>query len=582
MKLDIRKLGRKLLASATIAIALVALSGVSAQAAPSDNATILARVNSYRAAVSVSAVTEDANLDQLAQARADDAARANIIQHDVNYWYYNLGPSVSSFAELLAQGLPATSVATAWYQSGSHYPYMVGIDFTKVGIGFATSAQGQNFAVMVLTKPASTSSAAPDVPQGVTAAYGQGAVTASWTASATGSPSNYLAYLYSDGQQIDSSFVPASSTSASFANVALGKNYSVTVQAFRSSDGRSSVESAPSAPVLAPAKVADAPSTNPIVLNAGNFTFSWNAPSANGASISGYLLHIMRDGQEVEARVLNATSYAYTPQVSGEYSFAVAAVNSVGTSAFASSQSRTLTLAVQQPTLPSTPRPVTNLTLTERNGAVQASWGAPVNSVVNGYVVSIYLGGSLQQRVETEATSFTSPLPTSGTGVLSFTIVAKNVAGLGASSDTSFNYANVSAPPAVATPPASVAVTPTGTTTATPSTTPVSAAKPPALVTAKPKPVLPRTVAKPSLSAKAHGSLLVRWVAAKVQGAKVTKYQVRVVSGTKTKVYTTAASARTVIVGGLPKQKLAKVWVRAYNANGWGAYSSFKSIKTKR
>lgn len=576
----VKSFGSKLLASATIALALVALSGVSAQASVSDNASILQGVNSYRASVGAPNVSEASNLDQLAQARADDAARANMIQHDANYWYNNLGPTVGAFGELLAQNQPASGVAGAWARSGSHYPIMVGAQYTKVGIGFAISPQGQNFAVLILTAPPATPALAPapEAPQNVSASYAQGAVNVSWSASTSGSPTDYLAYLYRDGAQVATSYVSASNASTSFPGVELGKTYTVTVQSFRSTDGRASAESAPSAAVVAPARAANAPVAYPAYGSGSTLKFYWSTPEANGAEISGYRLRILRDGQQVEERALAATDYTYSPQVSGDYSFSVAAVNAVGVGAFASSQSASFSLPEVTPAAPSLPYAPTNLKLASRGGSVQASWSSPDASAVSSYVVSIYLNGELVRRIDTANTEISTALPASGSGALSFVVSAKNSAGLSASVDTSFSYANAPQLPPVAPVYVEAPKPAPAATTVTPA--PVSAL--PAAIIVKPTPKVPATLAAPSLSAKAHGSVLVRWNATKVQGAQVAKYQVRIVSGAKAKVYSTGASARTLTVKGLQVQKVVKVSIRAYSAAGWGKYSALKSVKTKR
>lgn len=168
----------------------------------------------------------------------------------------------------------------------------------------------------------------------------------------------------------------------------------------------------------------------------GAVDLTWTAPSSNGGSaISGYVVTPYIGGS---AQTPVVTGYPLTSLTVGglnngtAYTFTVAAVNGVGTGP-ASAASAALTPSAA--TLPGAP---TGVSGTARDGAVGLAWTAPASeggSVITGYVITPYIGGTAQGPILTGSatTSYTVQGLTNGTAY-TFTVAAINAVGTGAAS----------------------------------------------------------------------------------------------------------------------------------------------------
>ncbi|MCW2865487.1 MAG: hypothetical protein JWP48_7195 [Actinoallomurus sp.] len=169
-----------------------------------------------------------------------------------------------------------------------------------------------------------------------------------------------------------------------------------------------------------------APTATPGVTSA---TVTWAAPASNGSPITGYVVTPFRNGVAQTAQSFDAstTTRTLTGLTAGaSYTFTVAAVNALGTSA-ASPQSN----AVVPYTTPGQP---VITAATAGDSSATLTWTAPSNggSAITGYVITPYIGAVAQtpQTFTGTATTRTVTGLTPGTAY-TFTVTAQNLAGSG-------------------------------------------------------------------------------------------------------------------------------------------------------
>jgi hypothetical protein len=163
---------------------------------------------------------------------------------------------------------------------------------------------------------------------------------------------------------------------------------------------------------------------------------SWTAPASNGGSpISGYRITPRIANGDTLDPVFTPyanTSYTVTGLTNGTaYTFAVAAVNGVGTGPDSASSAAVTPAAATVPGAP------TGVTATAQDASASLSWTAPPDggASITGYWVTPYIGGAAQPSIATQstATSYTVNGLTNGVPY-TFTVAAQNSVGRGADS----------------------------------------------------------------------------------------------------------------------------------------------------
>ena len=183
-------------------------------------------------------------------------------------------------------------------------------------------------------------SVVPGVPAIGLAVAGNAQATVNWTASAVGVPAGFLVrVLDAAGASVGTDrVVVAGQTSLIVAGLTNGSSY--TFQVAATNEWGTSAFSAPSNAVtpLVPAAVAGAPTIGIPTAGVASATVNWTAPAADGGSaITGYSVRVFSGTTLVRTQAVtgNVGTVAVTGLTNGTaYTFDVAAVNAVGTSAF--------------------------------------------------------------------------------------------------------------------------------------------------------------------------------------------------------------------------------------------------------
>ncbi|WP_448061131.1 Ig-like domain-containing protein [Cellulomonas hominis] len=298
--------------------------------------------------------------------------------------------------------------------------------------------------------------AVPDPPGAPTLAFGDGQVTATWSAPANGgSPITSYTVELSPAPPSGSATQSVPGTSATFRGLSNGTAYSVRVRAVNRAPQPSAWS--PSSQAMAPAGVPAAPAVEAQRVATdlgGQINVSWAAPDGNGDAVRRYEL-VISGGAGAGTYPLDAsrTSYALTGADNGAgYTFAVRAENKAGWSAPGTASGSTFGV-------PGSP------TITSAAGSTTAAAGA--GTVTLGWTAAGD-NGSPVTRYEVSsaglATATTSALTTTFDGLTGgqaygFTVRACNAAGCGAPS-----AASSATPVTVAAPPGAVTLTATPAT----------------------------------------------------------------------------------------------------------------------
>ena len=327
----------------------------------------------------------------------------------------------------------ATAARVTGLETGKGYLFRVA----------ATSDDGSSvFAVSSVSLPA----APPPPPTLLVATAGAGSAVLSWQSPQVdgGSPlTGYALQSSFDGGLTWSQRQPlaAGSTSAVVNGLVGGQAISFRLAAVNPlGTGAYSVATAPVVPTV-PVTVPAAP-TN-VVANAANTTqkwVSWNAPANGGSVIKDYTVQYSSNAGQTWYTVAHAPSAATAVLVSGlstriRYSFRVAAVNAVGTGAFASPAPPPSTVPVKPATVAGVPTKLT--AATTGTGEKTLSWTAPASnggSAITTYVVQYAAIGGGWVTVA-HAPSTATSLVVSGLNPrvrYSFRVAAVNSVGTGA------------------------------------------------------------------------------------------------------------------------------------------------------
>ena len=301
--------------------------------------------------------------------------------------------------------------------------------------------------------------AAPAAPVLNSATVGAGAVTLSWTRSATTATTGYSVQRSTDGGLTFSTLANVAlraTVSYMDTTVSAGNSYQYRLYAV-DTVGTMSVQSAtPSATLTAAYLVPNVPTALTLTVNATTKvpTITWTAPAAitNGAAVTSY--NVYNNGVQLNAAPVTGTTYTGTVAlvVGSNNSFTVKAVNPVGSSTFSSPVNDVFAV----PTAPT----IGTVTATSATRAT-VSWtpatvvsGAPA---ITGYAV--YNGTTLLATAAANATTYNATIALNT--VYNFSVVAVNLAGNSVASSTVTLSDTV---PATVAAPTAAFVSPTQTT----------------------------------------------------------------------------------------------------------------------
>ena len=215
-----------------------------------------------------------------------------------------------------------------------------------------------------------------------------------------------------------------STSPCTVSGLANGTSYSFTVTALNDVGNSAS---SPASNAVTPATVADAPTSVVAMATNGQAVVSFTPPSGDGGTpITGYVVTTSPGGATVACSASPCTVNALSNGTA--YTFAVTAINEVGSSAPSASSA-----AVVPATLPGVP---TAVGVSRGNEAAVVSWAAPTDNggaAIGRYRVTISPGAGTVW-----CTSSPCPIPglTNGVGY-SFSVAAENSVGLGGESAVS-------------------------------------------------------------------------------------------------------------------------------------------------
>ena len=422
------------------------------------------------------------------------------------------------------------------FGTDSQYPVLK-VDFNVSGSPTAFEFGGQG----------RVSTTVPDALAALTATAANAEVTLSWTAAASdGAP--ITGYMIDYSVSADFSSPPttrttaAAATSYTVSGLTNGTLYYFRVAAVNAAGTAAYYPGAANAAVSAtPAAIPFPPSALTATAADAEVTLSWDAPASDrGAAITGYMIEhsLMVDfsSPTTATTAAAATSHTVSGLTNGTlYYFRVAAVNSVGTSAYYPGASGTAVSATPA-AIPDAP---SALTAMAANAEVTLSWTAAASdggATITGYIVEydtdMNFLSPTPETTAAAATSHTVTGLTNGTPYY-FRVAAVNAAG------TSAYYP--------------------GATDAAVSATPATVPSPPSALTAM----------------AADAAVTLNWTAPSGNGgAAITGYMIEHdtdMNFSSTPV-TTAAAATSHTVSGLTNATPYYFRVAAVNAAGTGAY----------
>jgi hypothetical protein len=379
--------------------------------------------------------------DALPNAPTEVTATAGNASAQVSWQAPDLGGASLSFYLVTSNpsGITTTAVDTSTTITGltNGTPYTFTVTATTVlGTGPASAPSNP------VTPSANATQTVPDAPSAVTAMAGVGQATVSWTAphSTGGSPLTGYVVVPSVSGVLGAAMMvtdPAA-TSTTVTGLTNGVTYTFTVAATNALG--TSAASAPSNPVMpvAAQSVPDAPTAVQASGGVARATVTWSLPVNNGGSpltafvITPYLGATALSPVRIEGGAL--TQGVVMGLTNGmAYTFTVAAINTIGTSA-ASAHSNAVTPAANA-TVPGAPTGVT--AVSAGPSKIQVSWTPPTDnggSALTGYSVSPSTGGSALPSVMVVGGSLTSALIWGLTDGTSYTFTVSAINGVGPSS----------------------------------------------------------------------------------------------------------------------------------------------------
>lgn len=296
-------------------------------------AKMLALVNEHRAAAGVAPLQVSEGLRAAAQdarydgcgfpvlGRATDMGTRNYFGHTIQNCGTQgvsgilgaLGVTTSGMGENIGwmNGttdplVAATRLTNDLMASPGHRANILSANFTHIGIGSWRSAPGQTWSgggyplanVFVVAQvfgrvTSTTTTAPPATPTSVEAAGGDGVVTVSFGAPASGpAPTSYGAFVWdSSGYTGRHAIVCATCRTATVTGVPNGRTYYVTVQGHNAAGWGQTATS----PWVTVAAVPGAPTDVRLVPGNGSVTGSWRGPTNPGTAIDGYGMFLFDD-----------------------------------------------------------------------------------------------------------------------------------------------------------------------------------------------------------------------------------------------------------------------------------------------
>ncbi len=297
------------------------------------------------------------------------------------------------------------------------------------GSGFATSS-----ALNVLNEAgiqsgdgsATITPVVPTAPRSLGVSAGNGQVTLTWQAPASGEPSEgYVVTPYISGVAQTPQSFPAAAMGATITGLTNATTYTFKVAAVNA------VGAGPAATTVP--VVVGAPSPPRLFAvrpGNGSAVLSWAPPANNGAAVSGYVAKVFAAGvlQSQWGFDATATTGTITGLTNGKtYTFTITATNARGVGLPASGA-----VTVGAPTAPGQPSAQPSSTL------VTLSWAVPASNngaAISGYVVVPWIGTAAEtaRTFNSAATTETITGLTNGT-TYRFSVAAKNARGTGPSS----------------------------------------------------------------------------------------------------------------------------------------------------
>ncbi len=379
-------------------------------------------------------------------------------------------------------GIPVTGYVVTPYKAGvAQATQTFNSTATTETVTGLTNLSSYTFAVAAIngigTGPASAQSNAviPAAPPGAptigTATAGVNSATVTWTAPGNNGGSAITGYVvtpYIGGTAQTTQTFNSTATTETVTGLTANTSYTFKVAAINAIGTGN--QSAASNSITTPKTAPGAPTIGTAISGNASVSLNWTAPTVTGGSaITGYVVTPYIGGVAQATQTFNST--ATTQTVTGltngtAYTFTVAAINAIGTSA-ASAQSGAVTPA----TVPGAP---TIGTATFGNASATVTWTAPANNggaAITGYVVTPYKGG-FAQATQTFNSTATTEIVTGLTNGSSYTfkVAAINSVGTGAQSAAS----NAVTPATVPGAPTITATVPANTSVAITWTAPAS------------------------------------------------------------------------------------------------------------
>ena len=323
-------------------------------------------------------------------------------------------------------GNPAgTSSTVTGLTNGSAYTFTV------------TAVNGVGSGPASAVSPSVTPLTTPGAPTAVAATPGNTSASVSWTAPASNggaaiSTYTVTPYVGTTAQTARTVAGNPPATSLNVTGLTNGTEYTFVVTA-NNTVGAGAVSTPTTAVTPALPTAPAAPTGVTAVPGNVSATVSWTAPANGGSAITSYRItpYVGAAAQTVRTVSASATTLIVTGLTNGTaYTFRVAAVNAIGTSALS-----TASAAVTPATLPGAPR---NISASAGNASATVSWVAPTSnggSAITGYTITPYLGATAQPPTTVSGTSATINGLTNG-AVYTFRVAAVNAIGAGTTANS--------------------------------------------------------------------------------------------------------------------------------------------------
>jgi hypothetical protein len=348
----------------------------------------------------------------------------------------------------LSGRIQAGEVMLTWDDRGTAYTYRVTVGSevvaapTTAGVALPAPPVGESRTYQVATVdgwsqigPAATTTVAhaltaPGAPSLGTPTARSGAVDVRWDAPVEdgGSPiTGYTVRALRDGQVVGTTTTGPDQATATVHGLVNGTAYTFTVAAINAIG----TGAASTTPAVVPVTTPGVPVLGTATPGDGSVVVRWSAPQSTGGSpVTGYSVQVLQGSTTVRTVTTDASlETTVTGLVNGTaYSFAVAAVNAVGTG------TRTTAGAPVAPSAAATApaAPVVG-SPTGADGSAVVRWSAPPSdggSPITGYTVHVHQGGSTVASAPASAgaTQLTVTGLTNGTAYR-FTVTAANAIG---------------------------------------------------------------------------------------------------------------------------------------------------------